>query len=288
MHEKLKNYLSRPFPLFLSYRQGVVYFIVMILIFALLANILQPFGINNWHECHKGLILTGYVVLYFAIYPLLYLILSHFLPNHYKADNWTLEKEFRHLLIYIPVTAIISWIFTIWAIEEVDLSISSFFRIEYYNSIMGFTALPCFGFLVAKSINPAPANIRLSTNGTIHSDELPREMIINKIPLIVDDICYVESKANNIHCWVLHKGVLKEVTIRYTLRKLEHHLKEYSQFLRCQNSFIVNMHHVKNWDTEQEKMVLHMKCCNKSIPVTTGISEAIKEKLRKHFIFKEV
>jgi len=153
---------------------------------------------------------------------------------------------------------------------------------------MGFTALPCFGFLVAQSIDPAPANIRPATNGTIHSDSLPREIVINKIALIVDDICYVESKSNNIHCWVLHKGVLKEVVVRHTLRKLEHHLKEYPQFLRCQNSFIVNIHHVKNWNTEQEKMVLHMKCCNKSIPVTTGISEAIKEKLRKHFIFKDV
>ena len=127
----------------------------------------------------------------------------------------------------------------------------------------------------------SPASHQVGTPG-----ELPAEITLNGIPFVVNNICYIEGKGNDILIQILRNGELIEISMRYTLKKLESDLKPYSQFLKCQRSFIVNMHHIKNWDIVDDKMVIHPKYCTVDITVRRDKSEKIKEILRKNYIFK--
>lgn len=288
MQERIMNFLNRPFPLFLKYRKGWMYYCWMIVIFVVLANILQPFGLTNWHEFHKTLVLTNYIVVFFGIYALLFLILSYLRPHHYDPDTWTVKKEFRVLLLYFPATACSTCLFATLLVPEFELSLSSFIQLQFYNSILSVVSVPIFGFFVDTKLKPTQTetpNIPASEQKEVIIK--PGEIIvINKIPLVVKNICYVESQSNDLHFWMLYKEELKEVATRYTLKKLESQLKGHSQFLRCQNSFIVNMNHLKNWEIKDDKMVIHPKYCTKDISVRRDRYEPIKEKLYENFIFK--
>src|SRR5665647_3854503 len=100
MQNRICHILNHSFPLFLSYRKGRIYFIWMISILVVLANILQPFGLINNHEFHKPLIVSGYIVVFFGSYALLYIILSYLRPRYYKPDTWTIKKELWVMLLY--------------------------------------------------------------------------------------------------------------------------------------------------------------------------------------------
>ena len=154
MHEKLLNYLNRPFPLFLAHRKGRIYFLLMIFIVAGLVNVLQPFGLINCNEFHKVLVLTNYIVLFFGIYALLYLILSCVRPCHYHPDTWTLRKELQVLLLFFPTTACITCLFANFSVPEFHLTLHTFMDIQLYNGLLSAVSVPAFGYFIHNKLRP--------------------------------------------------------------------------------------------------------------------------------------
>ena len=154
MQERISSYMNRPFPLFLAHRKGRVYFSWMIFILAVLANVLQPFGLINSHEFHKPLVLADYILVFFGIYALLYTTLSYFRPHHYHPDTWTIKKEFCILLFNIPATACITCLFVCFSVPEFELNLYSFIRLQFYNSMLSVVSIPTFGYFVDTRLNP--------------------------------------------------------------------------------------------------------------------------------------
>lgn len=157
MQKQTCKYLTRPFPLFLAHRKGRIYFILMISVLMVLANVLQPFGLINCHDFHKGLVLSDYILVFFGMYVLLYIILSYFRRHHYHPDTWTLGKEFQVLLIFFPATACISCLFANFSVEEFDLTLDTFMDIQLYNGVLGVVSFPAFGYFIhTNSSRPHP------------------------------------------------------------------------------------------------------------------------------------
>ncbi len=154
MQKQIWNALNRPFPLFLSCRKGWFYFAWLNLILVVLANALQPFGLINWHEFHKPLVLAGYIVVFLGMYGLLYMILSYFRADYYQPDSWTIKKELQVLLFYIPTTACCTYLFADFSVQGFELSMSSFFELQFYNGILGMISIPLFGYFVDNRLNP--------------------------------------------------------------------------------------------------------------------------------------
>ncbi|MDR3652573.1 MAG: LytTR family DNA-binding domain-containing protein [Paludibacter sp.] len=289
MQKRIKNYLNEPSTLFLSYTEGKIYFILLIPILGLSLNILQPMGLVNWHEFHKDLILNCYSLNLVGTYAVLYFVYSRLRPAYFCRESWTKGKQLHLLSIYIPLAAVSSWVFVAFHTQEVEFSLNSFLNIQVYNCIASLFIIPGFSYFISHKIKPVieeKEEFTPENNETWESTELPSEMIINSIPLVTDNISYIESKGNDLHFWVLHNGGLIEIITRYTLKKLQSDLKEYVQFYRWQNSFIVNIHHVKDWDIVDGKMIIHPKYCTVEITVNRKRSEEIKELLRKNYIFR--
>ena len=154
MQNRICFILKRPFPLFLSYRKGRIYFIWMISILVILANILQPFGLIDNHEFHKPLVLGGYIFVFFMLYALQYSTFSFFLPRYYKPESWTLKKELQVLMIFLPVAACITFLYAFYFVPEFKPGLPSFIEVQSYNILLSVISIPVFGFYVDNRLNP--------------------------------------------------------------------------------------------------------------------------------------
>jgi hypothetical protein len=305
MRKRIKHYLNRRFPDFLSCKEGIIYFILLIPILSITLILLQPLGLNNWHEFHKNIVVIFYCITILGTYPVVYIVINSLLPHYFNPACWTIGKQIKLLFtIYLPVEVCFTLFFMHYCVEEFELNSESFFRLLLYNSIIGAYTAPTFGYFISNKLRHITVAKKVVVEEIIEKEdekdietiqvypkteqhsELPAEIVINNIPMVVNDISFIESNVNNLHFRVLHNGITKEIITRYTLKKLERDLKEYSQFIRCQNSFIVNMHHLKDWDIVDEKMIIHPKYCTVDITVRRNISEKIKEILLKNYIFR--
>jgi len=154
MQNRIHYILNRPFTLFLKNRKGQCYFIWLIFLVVLLANMTKLQVFSNSRELHKSLLMDCYIFLFFFVYVLLYLVFSYFRPNYYNPDIWTVRKELRALMISIPVTALITYLYACCQIPECKPGLQSFVKLQYYNMLMSLISVPTFGYFVDTRLNP--------------------------------------------------------------------------------------------------------------------------------------
>jgi len=160
MQHQINHILNRPFPLFLNSRKGRCYFIWLIFFVIVVANMVQPLGFINSCEFHKSLLLKCYIFLFFFAYALQYLILSYFRPNYYNPETWSVKKELGALMIFIPVTALITYLYACCEIPEYKPGLQSFVQLQYYNMLMSLVSIPTFGYFVDTRLNPYTKDLR--------------------------------------------------------------------------------------------------------------------------------
>ncbi len=325
MQKRITLYLNRRFPDFLSSKEGIIYFILLIPILSYSIILFQPRGLYNWHEFHKNLVVIGFCFTFLSTYALVYAIKAFISPNYFNAHTWSVGKQLRFLLThFFPAVVFTTLLFVHTFIEEFGLSIQSFSLLQQSNIIISIYTALTFGYFVSVKLKKVEELVEINETGEVEkaeempeikdiaqqeaaeedivndtglviipvpneveaTAELPSEIIVNGIPLVVKDICYVESKGKGISIRILRNGELIEFSTRYTLTMLENDLKGYSYIFRCQKSFIVNILHIKHWYIADHKTFIHIKYCSCEISIKRDKLEEIKELLRKNYIFK--
>lgn len=314
MHEQINNYLNRSFPLFLSYRQGRIYFIGLIIILAFFLNVFQPFGLVNWHAPHKSLFLNGYSLTYIGTYGVIYFIYSWLRPDYFHRKSWTIRRELHILSLYIPVTALSCWTFTDLYIEEAEFSLDAFLELQLHNGIISIFTIPGFGYFVstklkrAKStIVAAPPAIDTKIIDDITPDENPTPVIsqamptlsppaiieptgfilINKYNIDVSTILFAESRHNTLHLHLLRHGRVQELKKTMTLKAFAGLVVEYPYMKRCYASYIVNTDYIEWWSGSSAKMKLCLKGYHHTIPVSDTYTASFKELMNERGIVKK-
>jgi AraC-like DNA-binding protein len=193
MQKQTCKHLNCPFPLFLAHRKGRMYFIWMIFILVVLCNILQPFGLSNIHEFHKGMVLTDYIFLFFGVYALLYMMLSYFRGNHYNPDTWTLRKELQVLSLFFPAIACVSCFYVRFSVPEFDLTLDTSIDIQLYNCMLGVVSIPGFGYFISTKLQPT------ETNPTTKKSENAAGLLITKLTGNPDDDEQARKVLQHLH-----------------------------------------------------------------------------------------
>lgn len=299
MQERIKNYLNRPFPLFLSYRQGRIYFIVLIITLAFFLNVFQPFGLTNWHAFHKSLFLSAYSLIFVGPYAVIHIVYSRLRPAYFRRRGWTIRRELHILSIYIPLTAFCTWTFTDLYVEEVDFSLSLFSALQFYNSIISICTFLGFGYFVSTKIKPtkqispvvSPVSGSMITgkNTVSITEQITRVspppattqttgfVIIKKDTMVVSTILFAESRRNNLYIYILQRGKVQELKKIMPLKAFAELVAEYPYMKRCYASYIVNINHIELWSGTLSKMTLYLKGCNQNIPVSDTYTSCFKE-----------
>ena len=88
------------------------------------------------------------------------------------------------------------------------------------------------------------------------------------IKILLEELMYAEASDNYVNLFTTET----HFTLKTTLLKLQEVLPHY--FLRIQKSYIVNLHQLKSFDSEE--VVVH----NKTLPIGKSYNEALFEKLK--------
>lgn len=306
MFTKIKEYLHLPYPLLLYDEKGWRYLVGMALFFALGINLLQPFGLTNWHEQHKWLILSVYGLIYAGVYVLNFKVLSHFFPSHYNPDRWTIGKELAQLILFFPETSVLSRLFSTITVIELKIFNVTFLQITFYNLVVGFLTVIFFGLVIEilyyrsgrltyktgdRPMQPAnlpeceqPGTLLQTTESILPA---PDCISFKKYKIKTGKIHHIESRGNNLNIYLREKGQLEVRKFRCPLKELDDQLKDDSRFQRCERSFIVNTDEGILWRPKDHGLELKLRDYAQWIPVSDQFKDKIKEIIQLNSIVKE-
>lgn len=288
IQDSLNRYLDRSFPLLLSHKQGVPYLAGMMVTGAVLLNLLQPFGTCNWHEPHKWMILSGYAGIYAGAYFLIQTAVWKGKGDVSTPAEWTLRHEFRVVGLLIPVSIVLNWLYSIATITELQSSWHSFLAIGYYTCITAVLFIVPFGYFIQSRLHGESHHIRsMQAQEPVIYAAAGTSIRIEGHTVVPDDIYYIESNHNNIHIRLLKDERQAELIVRYSLQKVTALLHAYPHLFRCHNSYIVNARKAMHWESDGNKLMLHLKDCKKPLPVSDKYKQPTKDILAAHAVYKK-
>jgi len=102
---------------------------------------------------------------------------------------------------------------------------------------------------------------------------------LNGFTLKIDDILYFNSYQNYIDIVVNQNNTIKKLLHRTTLKQLTAQLADYPQFVQCHKSFIVNKEKIQRAEGNSQGLILTLKNCNETVPVSRSYVNMLKNKI---------
>ncbi len=98
-----------------------------------------------------------------------------------------------------------------------------------------------------------------------------------KLELLVSNAVMIKSADNYVEIIYKNDDDFKKKLIRNTLKNIEQQIKQYSNFIRCHRTCIINLDYVENLDRKFNNYWLVMKGYNEEIPVSRQYLLQIKK-----------
>ena len=95
----------------------------------------------------------------------------------------------------------------------------------------------------------------------------------------IQDLLYIETVGNYVKIYQLCDGKVRNDMLRATSKQLEDDLKPYPMVVRCHRAFLVNLQQVEKIVSKPGGMLLVIKHCGDSIPVSRSNMSEIKKRL---------
>jgi hypothetical protein len=268
---KTISLLNRPFEMSVRMKGGWHFVLALSVLIPLCLYIQQPYGISRWQQTHKALGLAGFGLVFLLIYFFTYDVLPRYCTKFYAPANWTVRRELLVTLLFFGSLGFSNWLYEGLLVEETKLTACSLLKLQFFTFSYGLGLKITkvlllrvhYLFPVAGTHTPPPVE-----NPGQQADEshLPRHTIQ-----------YLNSHKNNITTYHYQHGNQYLRTSRCTMIQAENNLKAFPHFVRCHNSFIVNMHHVDLAKSRGLKNRLYIKNINVEIRVSKSYQAAIKE-----------
>ncbi len=283
MSLQMLKILRQPYPhndstrrkLFLSFGAGI--FISSFLIF------FEPFGIANWQNPQKNLLLLGFGIITTITMLFIYFGIQRLFPKFFQEEQWTVGREiFMVALNFCSITAI-NILYSQHYFSN-GFNLLGFISMIIYTFVLGVfpaTAIILINYIYyLKQYSKPPQPSHLPEKHSIHdeSDEinLIAENGKDKIQLNTDSFYYIESSDNYSTVVFKQKDDFKKDLIRSSLTRLESQT-QHKQIVRCHRSFIVNLDKVERVSGNAQGYKLHLTESNFIIPVARRYSQIVYE-----------
>lgn len=253
MMNKIAKYLKQPYPV----PENSWRFIIPITFFVVIfLYVFQPFGLSNFNSNYKIFILLGYGLVTFLVQLLVLLVLPRFFKSFFNEKRWSLGLEYLLLLSILFLIGFGNFLYsvTVFNFEE------SFFRLFliFQSATLVVGVFPVTLVLILHQNKLLRANMKeaeyfekylnnlnpKSNTNNLNTIILASDSTKDKIKVIPDDICFIESEGNYVNIIQAKDGNIKRDILRTTLKKLEDDLKQFKFIMRCHRAFMVNLNKI--------------------------------------------
>lgn len=127
---------------------------------------------------------------------------------------------------------------------------------------------------------------RSGNKNDILKDELPVKVELTsennseKIKLSKENIYIIKAADNYIEIHYKKNGGFHKKLLRNTLKNVESQVENYSSFVRCHRTYIVNLEHVSKFSTNYQGHHLFIADLDEEIPVSRHYLLKVKEQLK--------
>jgi DNA-binding LytR/AlgR family response regulator len=111
------------------------------------------------------------------------------------------------------------------------------------------------------------------------SIEFISETSTENLTLLVSEVVFIQSADNYVEIVYMDVDKLKKELIRNTLKNIELQIKQYSNFIRCHRTCIVNMHYIEKLNQDYSSHWLTLKGYKERIPVSRQYLLKLREAL---------
>ena len=99
------------------------------------------------------------------------------------------------------------------------------------------------------------------------------------LTLFIAEIILIQSADNYVEIVYMEGENLKKKLIRNTLKNVELQIKQYSNFIRCHRTCIVNMHYIEKLNQDYSSHWITIKGYQERIPVSRQYLLKLREAL---------
>jgi len=266
--------LHQPYP-FYEDKKGILLRLFIIsasIIFVL--TVLQPFGTDEFVHPYKNLFLSGYGVIAFVAFALIFLLLPEIFPQQFMDEKWKVWKQIALFSSALLLTFLVSYLYLHWFFESA-LSLSSF--LGFGLAVGGIAFVPT-AILTAIDFNrqfdkhQSGAKIATANLPQLQIDKT--EIILydenqkNAFTAFSNEIFFIQAANNYVEIYYKKEETSHKILMRNSLSKIEKQLNSDS-ILRCHRSYLVNVNLVEKITGNAQGYHLHfIDLTDKTVPVS--------------------
>ncbi len=99
--------------------------------------------------------------------------------------------------------------------------------------------------------------------------------------LQVTDVAFIKSADNYVEIVYMEDNTFKRKLIRNTLKNIELQVRQYSNFIRCHRTYLVNTYYIEKLNRKLNNYLLSIKGHDEKIPVSRQYLLKVKETISK-------
>lgn len=233
--------------------KGLIISIVVWVVVAGVAVVLQPFGLANFESSDKTLLLTAY-----GIVALIGMLICQFglplaLSSFYNEYRWTIGKQIIHtLLCVLVVTSLLILYSHQFKIAQFDFAID-------LAKVLAISVIPAIilAFIGEKTARSSFISKAENINSSLKNQTITKatQLIPNmtfigengaKLSILPNQLIYAEISPNSTEFHYQSFLSVEKMSMPISQVIVEKELTSHPQFVRCHHNFIVNSHAIQS------------------------------------------
>lgn len=280
-----RAFLNQPYPFVSSTKKHIVQATLFgFFIFTFLA-IFQPFGLQNYHNPYKFILLGGYGIIALASMLSSHLLFTFLFPSWYQLKTWTINKHLLYSILIFIVIGVANWWYSTY-MRFFRGSVSTFFLFQLMTLLVGIFPLTISTFIMYHKRLKQALDDAQSLNQSMlqtHNYKPEKQSIIipsqnksERFSLELDNLLYIKAIENYVEIGLIDK----KIVLRNTLKTIESTLLDFPQIKRCHRSYLVNLQKIKSFSGNAQGLSLKFNLENaEEVPVSRSYVSEIKAAL---------
>ncbi len=240
--------------------------------------ILKPFGFVNY-ENNKIIAALGFSLVTFISLIFINLIKQKLIKP--IIVKWTIFKELLFLNFVIFFITIGNYFYLSIIIEGFILSFDNLKYAAFLTFSIGIIPIAFITLFRYNVLKNNKLGVLINDDDTDdHVSETIKFNSLNKtdaeIVIAINDFLFVEAIKNNMHIYYYENNLVKTISVRNTLKKIDDQLQKKFLF-RCHRSFIVNTNNIKTAKGNSNSYKIYFENYDHFVPVSRSYTKAFQD-----------